>query len=143
MLFLATFFKWWLLGALVLGLIVGWFTYIPRPRAWIDRAVSAVIVIFAAGVLVALLRLLPGRAGYLLELALLMFTAYVIGCFIGWLAHNLLRGQSALAPSTAGAGGTVSGSAGTAAGGTVAPGASAANGRPGQSNVQPGKPHGS
>ncbi len=99
MLFLATFFKWWLLGALLLGLIVAWFTFIPRPRAWIDRLVSAVIIIFAVGVVVALLRLLPGRAGYLLQLALLMFTAYVIGCFLGWLARYMLSGRRAPVPA--------------------------------------------
>jgi len=125
MLFLATFFKWWMLGALVLGLIVGWLTFIPRPKAWIDRAVSAAIIIFAVGVIVALLRLLPGRAGYLLQLALLLFVAYVIGCFLGWLLEYLRKGQGALVPSTAGAaagtGGTVAG--GNLARGTVAGGA--------------------
>jgi hypothetical protein len=99
MLFLAIFFKWWLLGALLIGLLVGWFTFIPRPRAWIDRLVSAVIIIFAAGLVVALLRLLPGRAGYLLQLALLMFTAYVIGCFAGWLARYPLSRRAPVPPA--------------------------------------------
>ncbi|BAM90878.1 hypothetical protein S58_48990 [Bradyrhizobium oligotrophicum S58] len=80
---LATFFLWILL-ALVIGGFVGWRTWSDAKRPdWLRSWLLPATLAFAIGVLVAMLSLLPGRAGLWLELALLMVGAYVFGCLIG------------------------------------------------------------
>ena len=52
----------WLLAALILGLIVGWFTWSRAPRAsWCPGCAKWWLVLFAVGVVVAALRLFLGR----------------------------------------------------------------------------------
>ena len=75
-------FHWgWLLASLLLGLAMGWISVVhrgpvvSRPMAW-----------WLAGLAAALARLIPGRPGYWLDLALLMFASYLFGCAVGsWL----------------------------------------------------------
>jgi hypothetical protein len=80
---------------LAIGALVGWRTYSNEPRrfgfgGWIIWGA----LIFVVGVIVAVLKLIPGRYGLWLEIALLMTAAYIIGCFLGGalkalLAHEL------------------------------------------------------
>jgi predicted flap endonuclease-1-like 5' DNA nuclease len=94
----------WLIIALVIGGIVGFATF-ARPRErWVDAQVVVALLVFAAAILLALLRLVPGRPGYWLELGVLMVAAYLIGCFLGWLAKSILTREE-LTPAVAAAGG--------------------------------------
>ncbi|UFZ06748.1 cell envelope biogenesis protein TolA [Bradyrhizobium ontarionense] len=80
---LATFLLWILL-ALVIGGFVGWRTRSDAPRPdWLRSWLLPATLAFAIGVLMALLNVLPGRAGLWLEVALLMVGGYVFGCLIG------------------------------------------------------------
>jgi hypothetical protein len=85
-------FHWgWLLASLLLGLAMGWIAVVHRGpgvsrlTAWWLSGLVAVLVA------VALARLIPGRPGYWLDLGLLMFACYLVGCAVGsWLRHRVL-----------------------------------------------------
>jgi predicted flap endonuclease-1-like 5' DNA nuclease len=83
---LATF-SLWLLVALLIGMGVGWSTYSDSPReGWLAGWVKWAVLAFVVGLIVAMLKLLPGRTGFWLEVVLLMTFAYTVGCFLGgWL----------------------------------------------------------
>jgi putative effector of murein hydrolase len=83
---LATF-SLWLLVALLIGMGVGWSTYSDSPReGWLAGWIKWAVLAFVVGLIVAMLKLLPGRIGFWLEVALLMTFAYTVGCFLGgWL----------------------------------------------------------
>jgi hypothetical protein len=91
----------WLIAALGIGLVVGWRTYLEAPRRnWRDGWIIWGALAFVIGVIVAALKLLPGRYGLWLEIALLMFAFYIVGCFLGGTLKKLLgahesRGASA------------------------------------------------
>jgi hypothetical protein len=58
---------------------------VSRLTAWWLSGLVAVLVA------VALARLIPGRPGYWLDLGLLMFACYLVGCAVGsWLRHRVL-----------------------------------------------------
>jgi hypothetical protein len=84
--YLAMFHWGWLLGSLLLGLAVGWIAVVHRGQGVskvTSRWLSLLVVILAA---VALARVAPGRFGYWLDLFLVMFVLYLIGCVVGsWL----------------------------------------------------------
>jgi hypothetical protein len=73
----------WFLGSVLIGLAMGWISVVNRgdglSRVGLQRAGS----VLAAAILVSLLRLLPGRPGYWLDLALTMMVFYAAGCVIG------------------------------------------------------------
>lgn len=75
---------YWIFAALaaLLGVAVGWFTCgAPHERrlGWLTWGLAAL----AIGAVVALAAMLPGFAGHALEVALLLFAAYLLGCLIG------------------------------------------------------------
>jgi hypothetical protein len=77
-------FHWgWLVGALLLGLAMGWISVVQHGEGLSKRAVQsiALVVIILIGVAVA--RVVPGRPGYWLDLGLVLFAAYLIGCAVG------------------------------------------------------------
>lgn len=86
MAYLATFHAGWLLASLLLGFAMGWVAVVHRGRAvstitarWLAAAAAVVVAI-------ALARLIPGRFGYWLDLGLVMFAIYLVGCALGsWL----------------------------------------------------------
>src|SRR5215470_10599659 len=85
----------WLAAALAIGALVGWRTYSNEPRrigfrGWIIWGA----LIFVVGVIVAVLKLIPGRYGLWLEIALLMTASYIIGCFLGGALKTLLAHES-------------------------------------------------
>ena len=91
MAYLVTFHWGWLLASLLLGLAMGWIAVVHRGpgvsrlTAWWLSGLVAVLVA------VALTRLIPGRPGYWLDLGLLMFACYLVGCAVGsWLRHRVL-----------------------------------------------------
>lgn len=74
----------WLFAALGLGIIVGWATDKPGAQGpWLFGWFRGALVAFAVGLVVAWLRWLPGKLGLWLEIALLDFAAYVVGCVLG------------------------------------------------------------
>jgi predicted flap endonuclease-1-like 5' DNA nuclease len=83
--YLTTTLIWWLLAALVLGLIVGWWACRQTPRkeglGWLGIGA----IIFLVGLIIAALKLIKGTTGLWLDTALLFFAAYIIGCCIGCL----------------------------------------------------------
>ena len=93
---LATLLWGWLLGAFLIGFGMGWIAVVYRgpsvPRVWIQRlSVLAVIIV---GIAVA--KLVPGRFGYWLDLGLVLFGLYLVGCAIGsWLRDIVVTRQQA------------------------------------------------
>ena len=88
----------WLLGSLLLGLTVGWIAVVHRGQGvstTTSRWLSLLVVILAAA---ALAQVVPGRFGYWLDLFLVMFALYLIGCAVGsWLrAWTLSRHSPAV-----------------------------------------------
>lgn len=77
--------QYWIFAglALVLGLFVGWATCTGEDgdgkTNWLPWAVAA----FVTGVFIAGFRWIPGLPGHILEVALILFAAYVIGCITG------------------------------------------------------------
>ena len=103
MLYLISTYWLWMLAALILGAAVGWLIY-DRALGWSRPAA----LIFVAGLVLALLKVLPGSAGLWLETALLLFASYVIGGLIGAFARRqtmgepLVAGKSMAVAATAG-----------------------------------------
>ncbi|UFZ02899.1 hypothetical protein LQG66_27100 [Bradyrhizobium ontarionense] len=80
-------FHWaWLAGAFVIGLAMGWVAVVHRAPG-LSRLLTLLLSALAALLVAAAVAcLVPGRAGYWLELLLLLFVPYLVGCAIGtWL----------------------------------------------------------
>jgi hypothetical protein len=85
-------FDWgWLAGATLLGLAAGWIAVVQRGPA-ISRIAAAWLSVVALVVLgAAFAHLVPGRAGYWLDLWLVMLACYLFGCLIGsWLRDRVI-----------------------------------------------------
>jgi hypothetical protein len=86
MAYLVTFDWGWLLDAFLLGLGMGWIAVVHRARGVskvMARWLSALAVIVVG---LAVAKIVPGRFGYWLDLGLILFGCYLVGCAIGsWL----------------------------------------------------------
>lgn len=93
--YLVTFLWGWLLGALLLGLGMGWIAAVHHGRP-VSKTVARWLAVLVALLLgVAIAHVVPGRFGYWLDLGLVMFAIYLIGCAIGsWLRDILIAHQS-------------------------------------------------
>ncbi len=91
MIFFATFHWAWLLSALFFGLAMGWIAVVQHGDG-VSRPLARWLAALAAAlVAVALAHVIPGRPGYWLDLGLVMFAAYLIGCAIGsWLRNRVV-----------------------------------------------------
>ena len=77
-------FHWgWLLACLVLGFCMGWVAVVTHARPVPQRWIIALGVLAAGLVALAVTQVVPGRFGYWLDLLLLMFVPYLVGCAIG------------------------------------------------------------
>jgi hypothetical protein len=95
MMFLATFHWGWLLGALLLGFAMGWIAVVHRGHGVSKPLARWLGALVAALVAASLSRVIPGRPGYWLDLALLMFALYLIGCAAGsWLRNRFRPGPA-------------------------------------------------
>jgi hypothetical protein len=91
MAYLATFVWSWLLASLLLGLAMGWIAVVHRGQGVSKRVALGLAVLVAALVAAALAHVVPGRPGYWLDLGLIMFALYLVGCAVGsWLRDWVL-----------------------------------------------------
>jgi hypothetical protein len=95
MVYLATFHWGWLLASLLLGLAMGWIAVVQRGQGVSKFVARGLAVLAAALVAAAIARVVPGRAGYWLDLGLVMFALYLAGCTVGsWLRNWVLSGHA-------------------------------------------------
>lgn len=88
MIYLSMFNWGWVLAAALLGLGMGWIAVVHRGRSWSAVTLRRVAVLVAALVLASVFHLAPGRAGYWLDLGLVMFAVYILCCAVGsWLRY--------------------------------------------------------
>jgi hypothetical protein len=86
MAYLVTFYWGWLLASLLLGLAMGWIAVVHRGQGVSKQVARWLSALAAALVALALTRVVPGRPGYWLDLGLVMFVSYLVGCALGsWL----------------------------------------------------------
>ena len=96
MVYLAMFHWGWLVGALLLGFAMGWIAVVYRGRSTPKKAMQWLSLLVAALIVAALMHIVPGRFGYWLDLGLVMFVIYLIGCAIGsWLRDRVVSRQAA------------------------------------------------
>lgn len=95
MLGLANFFWGWLLASLLLGFAIGWISVVHRGRSLSRNAALGLAGVAAILIGSSLARLVPGQAGYWLDLFLVMTAAYLIGSAIGsWLRYWVVARQN-------------------------------------------------
>jgi hypothetical protein len=95
MAFLVTFHWGWLLGSVLLGLAMGWIAVVHRGPSVSKRTSRWLAVLAVALLASALASVIPGRPGYWLELALVMFATYLVGCAVGsWLRDRVISRSS-------------------------------------------------
>jgi hypothetical protein len=86
MAYLATFHWGWLLASLLLGFAMGWIAVVHRGQGVSKVTSRWLAALVAALVVAALTQAIPGRPGYWLDLGLVMFALYLVGCAVGsWL----------------------------------------------------------
>jgi hypothetical protein len=89
--FLLTFLWAWLLSALFFGLAMGWIAVVQHGDGVSKPLVRWLAALAAALVAAALAHVIPGRPGYWLDLGLMLFAAYLVGCAIGsWLRNRVV-----------------------------------------------------
>lgn len=90
MLYLAVFNWPWLLASALIGLAMGWIAVVHRGQGLSNVAMQKIGVFVAALMIASALHLAPGRAGYWLDLGLVIFAVYIAGCAIGSWLRNLV-----------------------------------------------------
>ena len=89
--YLVSFHMGWLIGSLLLGFCMGWISVVQHGEGLSKvtaRWVAALIVVLVG---LAAARVVPGRFGYWLDLGLIMFACYLVGCTIGaWLRDRVV-----------------------------------------------------
>ena len=98
MLFLAEFHAAWLAAAGVVGLLMGWVGVVQRGGGLSKRSLQLIALILVLATASAFARIVPGRFGYWLDLGLVMFAVYILGCVIGAWLRELLVGDHRAAP---------------------------------------------
>ncbi len=94
MAYLVTFHWGWLLATLLLGLAMGWIAVVhrgPGVSGVLARWLAALALLLVAA---AATRVVPGRAGYWLDLGLIMFVPYLAGCAAGSLLRDWVLSRS-------------------------------------------------
>lgn len=86
--FVALFLWGWFLGAFLLGLAMGWISVVLRQAEMSRATFQQAVILTAALTVLALIQAVPGRAGYWLDLGLLLLVAYIAGCVIGSLLRS-------------------------------------------------------
>jgi hypothetical protein len=93
--YLVTFHWGWLAGAGLIGLAMGWISVVQHDTAMSRAAAQRAAAVVVLLLVVSLTRIVPGRFGYWLDLGLLLFAAYLVGCAIGsWLRDRFMARQA-------------------------------------------------
>ena len=91
MVHVAQFFWGWLLASLLLGFAMGWISVVQRGDGVTGAPGRALWALVGVLLGLAIGRIVPGRFGYWLDLGLVMFALYLVGCTIGaWLRARVL-----------------------------------------------------
>ncbi len=90
MLYLPEFHWGWLAGAAFVGLLTGWVGAVHRGGGLSKRALQWSALALVVAIALAVARVVPGRFGYWLDLGLVMFAAYIVGCALGAWLRDLL-----------------------------------------------------
>lgn len=91
MLYVLTFHWGYLLTALLLGLGMGWIAVVRRGFEVPRRAMPWLGLVVAILLVLSFGRFVPGRFGYWLDLGLVIFTIYLLGCAMGsWLRDRVV-----------------------------------------------------
>jgi hypothetical protein len=81
-------FHWgWLVASFFLGLAMGWISVVQHGEGLSKTASRSVVALIVVLVGLAAAKVVPGRFGYWLDLGLILFGCYLVGCTIG----SLLR----------------------------------------------------
>ena len=100
MAYLGTFHWGWLLASFLLGLAMGWIAVVHRAQGVSKPAARWCALLVAALVALAVTRAVPGRFGYWLDLGLVLFACYLVGCAIGsWLRDWVVSRSRPAAPA--------------------------------------------
>jgi hypothetical protein len=99
MAYLAGFHWGWLLASLLLGFGMGWIAVVHRGPAVSKVMARWLALLVAVLIAVTVAQVIPGRAGYWLELALIMLAPYLMGCAVGsWLRDWVVSRSAPIAP---------------------------------------------
>lgn len=90
MAFLVEFHWVWLAAAAAIGFVMGWIGDVHRIGGLSKKALSWLVLLIAVAASLAAARLVPGRFGYWLDLGMVMFVTYIVGCMIGSWLRGLL-----------------------------------------------------
>ena len=95
MIYLLQWYWGWLLLALILGGLVGFYTFErafkPEDRLWwLPIRSRWILAIFVFGCVVAMMKWFPGRLAFYLDTALLFFAFYIVGCLLGGVLPDVL-----------------------------------------------------
>jgi hypothetical protein len=101
MAYLAAFHWGWLLASLLLGFCMGWIAVVHRGPSVSKMTARWLGLLVAALIAAAFARVIPGRPGYWLELALIMLAPYLVGCAVGSWLRDLVVSRTAPAAPTA------------------------------------------
>ncbi len=91
MYYLIAQFGWFLLAAVIIGLITGWMTCDREPRRWGWLPVGLIVALVAF--LLTWFRFINGAPALWIETALLMFAFYLAGCCIGCIVRKAFSGE--------------------------------------------------
>ena len=96
MAYLVTFHWGWLTASFLLGLAMGWIAVVHRARG-VSKVTARWLALLAAILVgLAVAKVVPGRFGYWLDLGLILFACYLVGCAIGsWLRDWVVSRTSA------------------------------------------------
>ena len=92
MTYVVTFHWGWLTAALLLGFGMGWIAVVHRAPGVSKTAARWLAALSVILLVLALARVVPGRPGYWLDLGLVLFGLYLVGCAAGsWLRHRVVQ----------------------------------------------------
>ena len=98
MVYLLTFHWGWLLASLLLGLAMGWIAVVQHGEG-VSKVLARWLAVLAALLVAAsIARIVPGRFGYWLDLWLVMFACYLVGCAVGSALRGWVVSRNGLVP---------------------------------------------